>query len=345
MKKLPLLLLSLAIISCVHRENLNFTSDDSEEVDPLSAISQIVTAIPLETNAQCTLTELQQVKTAQSDIFIQSENRIYRFNRTGLFINKILIDNLARIYKYTVDADNRQVIVLDSLSRIHFYAYDGTPLVTKDAEAALPGETILDLIYHNHFLWVVTKKISDSNVIEKWMYKLDLAFKPLEGAQIAEADLGRFYLDGSFTSELYVSNNNVYVYAPFSFKETILQDTLHLVSSGQLNQSQLFPYNYDFPAYSIPLILNTRYLFASYQTNASASANYLFCYDTKSNQSLSMSGFQDDFFHTGIVKDLLPLNQYNQEYYFCKSGKDVSASFPERDEYSNPVLFVVRLNG
>ena len=345
MSKLPLLLLSLAVISCVHREKLNFSSDKSEAVDSLSVISQMITAIPLETNLQCKFTEFQQVKSAQSNFFIRSGNEIYRFYRTGLFLNKISIDDHVHINKYTIDPDNKQVIVLDSLSMIHFFAYDGTLLFTKDAEAALPGETMLDLIYHDRFLWTVTQKIADNNAIEKWMYKLDLACRPLEGTHLATADLGRFNLDMISTSELYVADNKVYAYAPFSFKEMILQDTLYLVSSGQLNQSQLFPNNNDFPAYSVPLILGKRYLLTSCQTNEAESANFLFCYDTKTNKSFSMNGFRDDFYHTGIVNELYPLNPHNQEYYFCKSGKEVSASFPERDENSNPVLFIIRLNG
>jgi hypothetical protein len=230
---------------------------------------------------------------------------------------------------------------------IHCYAFDGTPLFTEDAAAVLSGQTILDLAYHDHFLWAVTNRIAKNNAIEKWMYKIDLAFSPLEGTRLASADLGRFYLEGIATAELYVSANKMYVYSPCSFRETILQDTLYLVSSGQLDSGQLYLYKNgnDFPAYSIPLILNTRYLLASYQTNESENLNYLFCYDRKTNKSFSMNGFKDDFFHTRIVKDLRPLDTSNQEYYFCKSGKEVSASFPERDENANPVLFVVRLNG
>ena len=57
-----------------------------------------------------------------------------------------------------------------------------------------------------------------------------------------------------------------------------------------------------------------------------------------------MNGFRDDFFQTGIVKDLQPFDPANQEFFFCKSGKDVNASFPEREKDANPVLFVVKLN-
>jgi hypothetical protein len=230
---------------------------------------------------------------------------------------------------------------------LRYYSYDGTLLFTTDAEAGLSGQTILDLAYHDHYLWIVANKIANNHAIEKWMYKFDLAFELLEETQLAGMDLGRFYLDGSFTSELYVSDNKIYVYSPFSYKETILQDTLYLVASGQLNQEKLFSSknSKDFPAYSIPFILDTRYLIASYQANVSENANYLFCFDTKTSQSFGMNGFYDDFCQTGIVKNILPYDSNNQEYYFCKSGKELSASFPERDINSNPVLFIVRLNG
>ena len=347
MRKLPLLLLSLAIISCVHREKPHASSNEFEDFDSLSGITQKVTAILLETNAQCKLTEISQVKTAPSNIFIQSENELYRFNLSGSFLNQIPVNHHTRIQKYAVNTDAQHIIVLDSLSMLYYYAYDGSLLFTKDVEAELSGHTILDFAYHDHFLWVVTNKVAKNNAIEKWICKLDISFRLLESTQLATVKLGRFYLEGNFTSELYVADNKVYVYSPFSYKETILQDTMYIISSGQLNQEQLYPHKVktDFPAYSIPCILGSRYLIASYQTNVSETANYLFCFDTKTYQSFGMNGFNDDFFHTGIVKNILPYNTDNQEYYFCKSGKDVSAAFPERDENDNPVLFVVRLNG
>lgn len=347
MKKLPLFLLFLAIISCVHREKHPILSETSEHFDSLSVIAQRVTAIELDSHTPCILTEINQVKTDPSNIFFRSGNDIYRFDHTGSFCNKISVEHPAHIFKYTINAENQQVVLLDSLSLIHYYAYDGTLLFTKDVETTFAGQTILDMAYHDRFLWIVTQKVAENNAIEKWLYKFDLAFEQLEAAVLAPPDLGRFFLDGSFTSDLYVADNKVCVYSPFSFKETLLQDTLYLLSSRQLEQDQIFPHKdrADFPAYSIPYFVGKRYLMASYQTNASERANYLFCFDKKTGKSFSMNGFKDDFFHTGIVKDLLPFDLQKQEYYFCKSGEELSTSFPERDANANPVLFVVRLNG
>ena len=338
-------MLSLAIVSCVHRGK---TAHPSGEFDSLSDISSMTTAIPLETNTTCRLTDLKQIKQSNANLFIWSENDIYRFDRKGMFINRITGNNCTRICKFTVNPDSQHIIVLDSLNLVHTYSFGGNLLFTEDAEAGLPGQTILDITYHDHSLWAVTSTISVDNHFEKWLYKLDLAFRPLEGSRLATVDLGRFYLEGNFPSELYVADQKVYVYSPFSFKETLLQDTLYLIASGQLNQERLYPYQEignDFPAYTIPFRLGKRYLLASWQTNETAGANYLYCFDRKTNKTFNLNGFKDDFFKTGIVKDLRPLDPYNQEYYFFKSGKDVSASFPERDENANPVLFFVKLNG
>ena len=348
MKKLPLFLFFLAIVSCVYRGKTADTSGELEKMDSLSDISQMITAIPLETNRQCQLIDLKQIKQANSYLFIWSGNDIYRFDRKGMFINRIINDNHTLICHFAVNPDNQHVIVLDSLNLVHTYSFDGNKLFKEDAEGGLPGQTILDITYHDHSLWAVTSSISVDNHFEKWLYKLDHSFRPLEGSLLAIADLGRFYLDGYWNSELYVVDKKVYVYSPFSFKETILNDTLYLISSGQLNHERLFPLTgigNEFPAYTLPFRLGKRYLIASWQTNRSESANYLFCFDRKTNKAYHPDGFKDDFFHTGIIKDLHLLDPHNQEYYFCKSGNDVSYSFPERDVNANPVLFFVKLNG
>ena len=348
MKKLPLLLFFLAVVSCVHRGKTTSSADESEKIDSLSEISQKITAIPLETNPQCLLSELKQVKQANAYIFIWNGNDIYRFSHQGVFINRVTSGNHYPVRAFTINHDNKHVIVLDTLNLVHSYAYDGNLLYTEDAEAFLPGQTILDILYHNNYLWAVTENMPADNRFEQWMYKLNLSFRPLEGAQIASVDLGRFYLAGNIQPKLFLTGQHVCVYAPFFAKEKLLTDTLYIVSSGQLNQKKIFPYRdngNDFPAYSIPFMLSKRYLIASCQTHESERENYLFCFDRKTNKAFNMNGLRDDFYQTGIVKDLHPFDQTNQEFYFCKSGKDVTASFPDRKEDANPVLFVVKLNG
>ncbi len=348
MKKLPLLLFFLAVVSCMHRGKTSSTADESEKIDSLSEISQKITAIPLETNPQCLLSALKQVKQANAYIFIWNGNDIYRFNYQGAFINCVSQSNHYPVRSFAINPDERQVVVLDTLNLVHTYSFEGNLLHTDDAEAYLPGQKILDILYHDNFLWAVTETISASNRFEKWLYKLDLSFRLLEGAKIASVDLGRFYLEDNVNPKLFVSNQHVCVYSPSFAKEKLLADSLYIIASGQLSLEKLFPYlecGNVFPAYSIPFLLGKRYLFASCRTHEFERENYLFCFDRKTNKAFNMNGFRDDFFQTGVVKDLQPFDPANQEFYFCKSGKDVTATFPEREKDANPVLFVVRLNG
>ncbi|MDR2233464.1 MAG: 6-bladed beta-propeller, partial [Tannerella sp.] len=128
MKKLPLLLIFLAMISCIQRGKIYTGSIESGESDKLSEMALSVTAIPLETNSQCQLSELQQIRYISSYIFIRSNNAIYRFTQSGRFINRIEIDPNVRLRRFTVNPDKQHLIVLDSLNAVHFYSFDGKKL-------------------------------------------------------------------------------------------------------------------------------------------------------------------------------------------------------------------------
>jgi hypothetical protein len=76
--KIPLFLLFFAIVSCVHREQKYYASDGTEIRDCLSDISMKIAAVPLETNEQCRMEAVRQVKSAGTD-FPNGEQRIIRY--------------------------------------------------------------------------------------------------------------------------------------------------------------------------------------------------------------------------------------------------------------------------
>ncbi|MDR0843747.1 MAG: hypothetical protein LBN71_00860, partial [Tannerella sp.] len=234
-------------------------------------------------------------------------------------------------------------IVSDSLQQLHYYAFDGTELYSKDITTGYPWQTLLNLAYYDHALWAVTENLTDENRYEKWLYKLDTDFQLLTGVKLANADLGRFHLDGCLSPELMVMNKGLYVYSPSPFRETILADTLYLVASGQLTRFPSLQTGGENPVYTVPLHVNERFMITSYQANVSEKENYLFCYDRRSDKVYDQNGLKDDFYQTGVVGDLQALDIHSREYYFYKSGKDIAASFPKRSENDNPVLFFVKL--
>lgn len=340
----PLLLLLLAIFSCTHRERAVYTCDGTVVTDCLSEISKEIIAIPLETTAQCQIKEIKQVQRSGSDIFLVNGDDICHFTTAGTFLNKITPGNDSLIYSYTIDPENRQLYVLDSLQQLHVYTFDGDKLAQKDLGNSPFWKTLYKIVYHNQTLWAVAENISTDNYYEKWIYKFNLDFQLQDAIQLSTADIGRSCLSGFFTPELSVTDGILYVYTPYSFKETILRDTLHIISGDQLKQNlTTTAINQEKPVYMLPFRMNRRFIIASYQTNIQEKENYLFCFDRKEQKAYHYHGFKDDFYQTGLVNNMQSVDMYTNQLCYYKSGEDVLPSFPERKPTDNPVLFFVTL--
>lgn len=341
---IPLLLLFLGIFSCTYHEKNIPINDKAITKNFLSDISEEIVAIPLETTSACQIKEIKQVQQTGSDIFLLNENEIYHFHHSGNYLNKISLDNNAAIRSYTINPEKRQLAVLDSLQQLHYFSYSGEKQEWKDLSNSSLWKTLYKVVYHNTSFWAIGENISADNCYEKWLYKFDTDFSLQESIMLSNVDMGRFCLNSCFTPELSVANNMLYVYSPFSFKETILKDTLYLASSNQLTQN-LFNNAIDKKqsVYTLPFQMNKRYMIASYQANSREEENYLFCYDQKEQKAFSFHGFNDDFYQTGLVTDLQSMDIYNNRFYFYKFGQEVFETFPERAATDNPVLFFVTL--
>ncbi|MDR1103244.1 MAG: hypothetical protein LBL42_05755, partial [Tannerella sp.] len=200
-------------------------------------------------------------------------------------------------------------------------------------------QTILDIACHGDSLWIATERLMPDNHFEKRLVRMDFSGQIEADYKLAEVGLGRFSLPCSHSVELSVAGNGVYAYAPFSPKETVLRDTLHLLSGNRFppaGQPGMLPV--------MPVRAAGRFLFASYRENVSEEENYLFLYDREKDRAYPLHGFKDDFYQTGPVRNLQALDMHGREYCFCKSGKEVAAAFPGRSETSNPVLFLLKLH-
>ncbi|MDR1674999.1 MAG: 6-bladed beta-propeller [Tannerella sp.] len=337
--KAPLFLLFLAIISCVHQGRKHSSADGVEIVNCLSEISAEVVAVPLETNELCRLGEVRQVKGDGRDLFVWSENGIYRFDRTGKFRNRFSIDAGRRISDFALNPGQQQVMILDSAQQLHCFTHDGQTLFRMDLGTDAPWQTILDIACHDSSLWIAIERLTPDRRFEKRLVRIDFSGQVEEDYKLTEVDLGRFSLSCNYSPELSVIGNRVYVYAPFSSKETILRDTLHLLSGDMLP-----PAGESGALQVMPVRTNGRFLFASYRENVSEKENYLFLYDRKKDKAYPLHGFMDDFYQTGPVSNLQALDMRSCEYGYFKSGKEVARAFPERSETANPVIFLLKLH-
>jgi hypothetical protein len=197
------------------------------------------------------------------------------------------------------------------------------------------------MTYYSHSLWFTYERLSPENVFENGLLRFDPACQDVENISLAEMELGRRSLHRHLTPEFAVTENKPYVYSPYAGKDHILQDTLYLLANGRFDGDR----RSEKPVCIYPVRIGNRYLIASCRENAAEQSNFLFIFDRNNHTSFDLTGLNDDFFKTGIVTDLLPLNPNGSEYYFYKTGEDARKPFPERDDQANPVLFLVRLNG
>ncbi|MDR1454425.1 MAG: 6-bladed beta-propeller [Tannerella sp.] len=335
--KAPLLLLVFAVVSCVHRPQY-YAAADVEAEECLSGIFSEVVAVPLETNGLCRLGEVRQVKCDGGDIFVWSENGIYRFDRTGKFKNRLSIDTGCHVSDFALNPGQKQVMILDNIQQLHGVGYGGQALFRMDLGKEAPRQTILDIACYDNSLWMAVERLMPDCHFEKRLVRMDFSGQAEADYGLIEVDLGRFSLSGSHSLELSVSGNGIYAYAPFSPKETILQDTLRLLSGNMLP-----PAGKPGTLHVMPVRTSGRFLFASYRKNVSEKENYLFLYDRKKDRAYPLRGFRDDFYQTGLVKNLHALDLHGREYGYCKSGKEVARAFPGRSETANPVLFLLKL--
>lgn len=353
MKQIYILLL-IGFVSCVHRQDIHLDpgtehkQSDAIVSGKLSDIASQIVAIPLETNTQCLLTSTDQIRRDGENLFILSNHQLYHFNRKGEFLNQLISKGKESIpfaiHDYVIDPVRKQLIVLDKKQTIHYYTYNGDLLYRKKLAENIPWQKIIKLSYFDKHIWATTENLEASaqdisvKVYEKWLYKLDTSFTIISGVRLQNADLGRFYINGNFSPELYVTNNKVYVHSPSLQGNQLLRDSLYLISNNQLEPQ--------YPIRILPIRIHRRFLISSYQNSCTQKQNYLFCYDQTERKSFNIKeGFQDNFYQTGQVYDLQTLDVYNEELWYCKSSKDVQRSFPERKVNDNPVVFIVKLKG
>jgi hypothetical protein len=319
---------------------LSDARDNPDRVERLSAIADRVTAVPLETNALCRIDRPEKVICSDRDVFVLCNNLIHRFSRNGNFQNSISLHDNSRIHDYAINSQ-QQLIILDRFRQVHFYTFDGIKRRQEDLSVPAGGQKLKHIAYYAGALWFTFERLSSENVFENGLLRFDLADRSMECFDLPDLDLGRRSVHRHFAPEFAVSENVPYVYSPFAGKDNILRDTLYLLAHEAFDSRR----RAEMPFCIYPVRIDRRYLIASYCENIARESNFLFVFDRNSRTSFDTDGFRDDFFGTGIVTDIQPLNTNGSEYYFYKTGKDAVKPFPERSEEDNPVLFFVRLNG
>jgi hypothetical protein len=317
----------------------------------LSDIAGQVTAVPLKTSDSGAVRNVRLVRKDGDNLFLLSENRLLRFDVRGNFINPVACDiedeNDAFIVGYTLISNTNRILVIDSRRNISKYDYDGN-FISK-AGIGHAWHKLTAFAFHEGCLWATAETLvkdggqPDAYLIRHDLYRLDADMNEISSMTLRIANTGRDKLfSRSCVSALFADEEGIYAYSPSYEPEHLLEDTLHIIRQKQ------FPLMYSGADYGTaciyPVRKGKRYFTST--CHSPGNSHLTFCYDRATHTAYLLSkGFEDDFFGTGYVADFQPVDIYNHSCCFIKSGKDLSAKFPERSaDDDSPVLFVVNLN-
>ncbi|MDD4114143.1 MAG: 6-bladed beta-propeller [Massilibacteroides sp.] len=309
----------------------------------LSDIGEEVVAIPLQKSKEHHIHYAKHVRKTGKHLFLICNETLYHFNRNGEFLQAITRPEEMRVGGYIVDESTSQLIVLGNNDDIFYYTFEGILLEKKKLKDQLAGERICSLAIQNQEIWTTQECVTynpDTNqtCIEVMAIKYNTDFRPLECKKIISSNLGREEsLTTNYENEFCIDHNGaLYLYAPPCSAEYLLQDTLYLLNQPRQQQAD---YITKYPART-----GNRFWIASYQRNPDPSKNYLFCHDTVSHKTWQLSdGFEDNYYHTGNIKDLHSIELDNDNYYYCQSGNALTHSFPQEAKSGDLVLFMVKL--
>lgn len=310
----------------------------------LSDIADEVVSIPLQNSKEHTIRYAKQVQQEGNNLFLVCNEILYRFNRRGELIGAVTNPAMIRVEGYLIEPRKRQLIVFGNEDDIHYYTFNGELLETKKLKSSISGERICSMAMHNNTIWTTEEYISydpDTNQIrlEIVAVNYDTSFTKIESRKIMPADVGREQgittcLDG----EVCVNRDSgtIYIYNPPLAAEFLMRDTLYIRHHFR-QPDQVY-----IPAY--PTRIGSRFWLSACENNSPPLQNFLFCFDTHSNKIWQLSnGFEDDYYGTGNVTNLHPMDMHNRNYYFCKYADELTRCSDLDIQGENVVVFLVKL--
>lgn len=309
----------------------------------LSDIAESVTAIPLKPINGQPLTEAHDIQKEGDDLFLISQGILYRFNRQGDLVCQITHPEEIKVAGYLVHALKKQLIVLGNVDDIYYYTFDGELLFKKKLRKDFDEEQLMSAVLHRGKIYTAERILTSDTLhrpcVKQEMRVYDTCFRPLESHPIVEVSLTHPILSPNAQSvRLCVSpdSGQMYAYSAPCQPEHLLRDSLFIHQSGIMGGID------DNEVPLLPVCMGSRYWLSVNQHAEEKEKRYLFCWDRSGNHAWQLNeGFTDDFFQTGTVAELEPMDLCGQTYSFTKRGESLQASFPEAAD--STVVFIVQM--
>lgn len=316
----------------------------------LSDITDEVIAIPLRDTGELRIKSPQNIRQEGNNLFLVSEGILYRFNRDGQFICQITQPDEILVAGYVVNPAKKELIVLGNTDDIFYYTFEGKLLLKKKLKSDLSEERkFYSIEMHGNLLLTTEKRVDTTQArptVTQEIATYDTAFHPVGRKRLASFDLQRNNQPISYWNPkvgIEKDSGLLYAYMPNSRLRHLLRDTLLIQKAHKFHDATLFGQKNTYPL--LPIRLGSRYWIASFDQTPENEEDYLFCYDTTKGQHWELKdGFTDNFYQTGYVKHLEPVDPYGNTYCYYKRGEAIKKAFPDLTTKESPiVLFLVKL--
>ena len=286
----------------------------------LSDITNDVEVILPETPDSGAVTNVKHVRKDGNHLFLISNNRLLHYDISGKFINPIaqeIAENNEYIRNYTLNVEQQQVTVIDSQRNIWTYSYQGE--LISQTQIPYLWHRISALEFYNGYFWATAEsyvKQSESDdvyIVQNALYQMDKQMNIVSESMLKTVDVGRkeFPNSGSVT-ELLANKEGVYAYSSPYSPDNLLKDTLYILEQHKI--PALHPDETYGNGCLYPIRRGERFFLAN--------NGFMFCYDDKNHTAYNLNdGFQDDFFGTGYVSDLQPVDIYGNTYCYVKDAQ------------------------
>ncbi len=184
--------------------------------------------------------------------------------------------------------------------------------------------------------------------IEKQIVEYDSSFHKLQSHTIRPVDLERSACPiGCLApgSSRGARKRNGLCLRPSYQPGNLLRDTLYIKQKAAKSQTlENLAGKNTLPL--LPIRMGSRFWVSTYYNAEDESRNYTFCYDTEKEECWQVKeGLKDNFYQTGNVRRMDPIDPYCHSYCFSKSGEDLRNTFPAQAQGESLVLFIVKLKG
>lgn len=310
----------------------------------LADIAKEVIAIPLQDSGKRQIKEASSVRLEGDNLFLVSEETLYRFTRRGEYVCAITCPEEMRVAGYVVDPVQRQLIVFGNVNDIFYYTFEGELVRRKKLTSDLNDKRQLyAAAYHKGHVLTVERAVEEREPgkFRSELVEYDTTFRRLSAQVIQPIPLERTdepigYLPPAVAMD--AAMEQPYAYAPSLQPHHLLRDTLFIWQKRQqltaLEQGEA-----NCPL--LPIRMGKRFWVASYQRSSLGDPGYMFCYDTLSGHYWQTEdGLEDDFYHTGKVGFLQAVDLYGDRYCFTCAAQQMKQPLSTENDL---VLFLVTM--